>query len=139
MGIKFKILDELRKVENGLTVKELAEKIGKNTKNGIISVRVILNRDMKPDHLVEELDFKRDGGKVYALKKDENGTPNIQNNDFLMELLEKNLGANEFLMDFFEENKTKLQANASKKAEDFRDIINVLKETKKTLKGDEDK
>ena len=134
MGIKYEILDKLReKKEDGLTVKELCKLLSR-TENAI---RGTINRDLKPLGLVKDTGIRRKGSKIFKLKEDKQGKPKIENNEFLRQLLKKNLEGNKFLMNFFQENKAKLQAKASKKQDDFKKLIDVMKDTRNFLEGDE--
>ncbi len=127
MGIKYNILDELRKEENkdGLTIEKLAEKLDTTTN----SIRATINRDLKPKKLVIVL--KKIGKwKVYGIPKDENGKPRIENNEYIVSLLKENYESNLFLMKFFQENKEDLEDEASEKQEEFENVISTLKKTR---------
>lgn len=84
MGIKYKIIRELGKAENGLTISELSKLLGKS-KNVL---RAVLNRDLKPKYVVElethGMVAKRDGNKIYVLPKDEKG--NVRDIEYLRKL-----------------------------------------------------
>jgi len=100
------------------------------------TVRVAINRDLKPKNLIEDTGRRRKGSKIWKLKEDKEGKPNIENNEFINELLEENYETNKFLMMFFQENKGKLQEQAFDKQKDFKKVIEIMDKTKKAIDGD---
>jgi transposase len=132
MGVKFDILNKLKEdeyKENGLTVKELVEMLGKS----VDTIRGTMNRDLKKKGLVFETGEKRNGSKIYKLKEDKQGKPNFESDEFISNLLQETYDSSLFLMKFFQENKNKLQSSASKYSDKFEGVVKTLKRIKEAL------
>jgi len=132
MGVKYAILDELKKKQDGLSVKELSKTLDKSEN----TIRGTINRDLKPFGLVV-FTKKREGSKVYKIPEDDKGNLKILDTDFLKEvidLLEKNFKDTRFVMQFFESVKTKVQSKASEHEQEFVEVVDTLKETRAKIR-----